>query len=92
MTLFQTIRARAEQRKGGAENLQALLPPKHDAAALVALADDRVLAEMAKRIFSAGFAWSVIETKWLGFEAAFLGFAPGLLTLQQDEFCALAKT
>ena len=41
---------------------------------------------MAKRIFSAGFAWSVIETKWPGFEAAFLGFMPGLLTLQPDEF------
>jgi len=86
MTSFQTIRARAEQRKGGAEKLQALLPPKRDAAALAALSDDRVLAEMAKRIFSAGFAWSVIETKWSGFEEAFLGFVPELLTLQPDEF------
>ena len=31
---------------------------------------------MAKRIFSAGFVWSVIEKKWPGFEAAFLGFEP----------------
>jgi 3-methyladenine DNA glycosylase Tag len=41
---------------------------------------------MSKRVFSAGFAWSVIETKWPGFEAAFLGFEPGKLTLQPDEF------
>jgi 3-methyladenine DNA glycosylase Tag len=31
---------------------------------------------MTKRIFSAGFAWSVIEKKWPGFEAAFLGLKP----------------
>ena len=86
MASFQTVRARAEQRKGGADKLQALLPPKHDAAALAALPDDRVLAEMTKRVFSAGFAWSVIETKWPGFEAAFLGFAPGRLTHQPDDF------
>ena len=31
---------------------------------------------MTKRVFSAGFAWSVIEAKWPGFEAAFLSFDP----------------
>jgi len=41
---------------------------------------------MTKRVFSAGFAWSVIETKWPGFETAFLGFKPGPLTLQPDDF------
>ncbi len=41
-----------EQRKGGADKLKALVPPKHDAAALAVLSDDRVLAEMAKRIFT----------------------------------------
>ncbi len=41
---------------------------------------------MTKRIFSAGFVWSVIEQKWPGFEAAFLGFEPKRLLLQPDEF------
>jgi 3-methyladenine DNA glycosylase Tag len=41
---------------------------------------------MTKRIFSAGFAWSVIEKKWPGFEEAFLGFAPQRLLAQPDEF------
>jgi hypothetical protein len=36
--------------------------------------------------FSAGFAWSVIEKKWPGFEAAFLGFEPKPLLAQPDEF------
>jgi 3-methyladenine DNA glycosylase Tag len=86
MTSFKTIRARAEKRKGGAEALVRLLPAKPDPNALAELADDRILAEMTRRVFSAGFAWSVIEAKWPGFEAAFLGFEPSLLSLQPDEF------
>jgi 3-methyladenine DNA glycosylase Tag len=85
-TSFKTIRARAEKRKGGAKQLVKLLPPKPDLKALTRLPDDRALAEIARRVFSAGFAWSVIETKWPGFEEAFLGFAPGKLSLQPDEF------
>jgi len=83
---FKTIRARAEKRKGGAKALSKLLPPKPDPKALATLADDRVLAEMTRRAFSAGFAWSVIEAKWEGFEKAFLKFDPGRLSLQPDEF------
>jgi 3-methyladenine DNA glycosylase Tag len=86
MTSFKTIRIRAEKRKGGPAALKELLPKAPDAKALARLADDRVLAEMTKRVFSAGFAWSVIENKWPGFEAAFLGFAPGRLTFQPDDF------
>jgi 3-methyladenine DNA glycosylase Tag len=86
MIPFKTIRARAEQRKGGPKVLNRLLPPKPDSTALAKLGDDRILAEMTRRVFSAGFAWSVIETKWPGFEKAFLGFKPGPLSLQADEF------
>ena len=86
MTSFKTIRARAEKRKGGADKLNALLPavPNHEA--LLKLADDRAFAEMTKRVFSAGFAWSVIEAKWPGFEAVFLGFDPTRLAFEPDEF------
>lgn len=83
---FKTIRARAEKRKGGAKALNKLLPPKPDPKALAKLGDDRVLAEMTRRAFCAGFAWSVIEAKWPGFEKAFLKFQPGKLTLQPDDF------
>jgi 3-methyladenine DNA glycosylase Tag len=83
---FKTIRARAEKRKGGAKALEKLLPEKPDVKALARLGDDRVLAEMTRRVFSAGFAWSVIETKWPGFEQSFLAFEPGKLSLQPDEF------
>jgi 3-methyladenine DNA glycosylase Tag len=86
MTSFKTIRTRAAKRKGGDALLVALLPKVPSQKALGRLGDDRVLAEMAKRIFSAGFVWSVIEKKWPEFEAAFLAFEPPRLLLQPDEF------
>jgi len=86
MIPFKTIRARAAKRKGGDAALAALLPKIAGSKALSKLEDDRVLAEMAKRIFSAGFVWSVIEKKWPGFEAAFLTFDPSRLLHQPDEF------
>jgi len=86
MASFKSIRARAAKRKGGDAALAALLPKVPNQKSLARLGDDRVLAEMAKRIFSAGFVWSVIEKKWPGFEAAFLGFEPARLLLQPDEF------
>ncbi len=85
-TLFKAIRARAEKRKGGPKELEKLLPRKPDIKALAKLSDDRILSEMTKRVFSAGFAWSVIEAKWPGFEKAFLAFNPAGLTFQPDDF------
>jgi 3-methyladenine DNA glycosylase Tag len=86
VTSFKVIRARAEKRKGGPAALKKLLPPAPDMNILAKLGDDRVLAEMTKRVFSAGFAWSVIEAKWPGFEEAFLGFRPAKLAFEPDEF------
>src|SRR5271166_1117711 len=86
ITPFKAIRARAEKRKGGPSGLQKLLLHKPDPKALSKLSDDRILAEMTKRVFSAGFAWSVIENKWDGFETAFHGFAPGKLMFQPDDY------
>jgi 3-methyladenine DNA glycosylase Tag len=86
MRPFKTIRARAAKRKGGDAALVALLPKMPGPRALAKLSDDRVLSGMAQRIFSAGFVWSVVESKWPGFEAAFLGFEPKRLLFQPDDF------
>jgi 3-methyladenine DNA glycosylase Tag len=83
---FKTIHARAAKRKGGEKALAKLLGPVPPKQALLKLADDRVLAEMARRVFCAGFVWQVIDAKWKGFEAAFLGFNPAKLVHQPDEF------
>jgi 3-methyladenine DNA glycosylase Tag len=86
MIAFKAIRARAAKRKGGEAALASLLPKVSSQKGLARIVDDRVLSEMAKRIFSAGFVWSVIEKKWPGFEAAFLEFAPLRLLREPDEF------
>lgn len=83
---FKSIQARAAKRKGGEKALASLMPKKHDNKALAKLTDDRVLAEMARRVFCAGFVWSVIDKKWPGFEEAFLGFNPKRLLFQPAEF------
>jgi 3-methyladenine DNA glycosylase Tag len=83
---FKTILTRAEKRKGGPDGLKKLLPTRPSAKTLEKIADDRILAEMTRRVFSAGFAWSVIEQKWPGFEKAFLGFEPAKLTFRPDDF------
>ncbi|MEI6203805.1 MAG: DNA-3-methyladenine glycosylase I [Enhydrobacter sp.] len=83
---FKSIRARAEKRKGGAKVLTSLLPRKPNNKAIAKLPDDRILSDIAARIFSAGFVWSVIDKKWPGFEEAFLGFNPKRLLFQPAEF------
>ena len=40
---------------------------------------------MTKRVFQAGFVWSVVEAKWDGFEAAFEGFEPRRLAMYADD-------
>src|SRR5258708_20216308 len=86
VTSFKVIRARAEKRKGGPAALKKLLPPVPDTKSLTKLGDDRVLAEMSRRGFCAGFSWSVIEAKWSGFEAAFLGFKPATPAFKPAQF------
>ena len=86
MTAFSRIRERAAQRKGGEAVLASLLGPAPDNRAVANVSDDRILSTMAERVFAAGFVWRVIEQKWPGFEAAFLGFEPRALLFQPDDF------
>lgn len=86
MSTFDAIHARATERKGGKAVLATLLPEAADNSRLTAVSDDRVLSTMAKRVFSAGFVWSVIEQKWPGFEEAFLGFEPRSLLFEPDDY------
>src|SRR5260370_17761471 len=80
------MRERAAKRKGGDKVLTSLMPKKPNNKALAKLGDDRVLSEIAARVFSAGFVWSVIDNKWPGFEEAFLEFNPTRLLFQPAEF------
>ncbi len=92
MTSFQTIYKRAVKRKGGEKALQALLPKSKTPRQLVAIGDDRYLAEMTKCVFRSGFVWRVIENKWPNFEEAFYGFNPdGMAALPDETIEALSQ-
>lgn len=79
MEAFATIWERAAGRKGGDAALETLMPVIKTPVELRAIPNHRWLAGMTRRVFQAGFVWSVIENKWEGFEAAFAGFDPARL-------------
>ncbi|SNS88063.1 DNA-3-methyladenine glycosylase I [Tropicimonas sediminicola] len=83
MKTFAEIRDLAIARKGEAA-YEAAMPAPPDWP-MSALPDDRLLSEFTKRVFQAGFNWSVIESKWPGFEAAFHGFDIGRNAMMSDE-------
>ena len=82
MESFETIFHRAANRHGGDDAFRQKLAdhymsPTGTAKAIPkTMSDDRWLSEFSKRIFQAGFNWSVVENKWTGFEAAFWSFDP----------------
>ncbi|NTF88235.1 3-methyladenine DNA glycosylase [Agrobacterium rhizogenes] len=86
MGSFAEILERAEKRKGGAEGLKALMPKAPDHDVLRAMPDDRLLSEMTRYVFYAGFVRNVIDSKWPGFEAAFSGFDPAFLNFAPDDY------
>ena len=47
--------------------------------------DDRILSQLTRNVFSAGFSWKVIENKWAGFEEAFERFDPHRVAFYDDE-------
>lgn len=89
MTRFETIRARAEEKSGGAEKLeerlaQAIVKTPEE---IAAMGDDRILSEFSLRVFQSGFNWSVVQKKWPDFEEAFHGFDLGPnIFMSDDEF------
>jgi 3-methyladenine DNA glycosylase Tag len=85
MRQFAEIFEIAAVRKGGTDALNALLSKPLNRDELAKTTDDRWLSMMAKCLFQAGFNWTVIETKWPGFETAFDGFDPKRVAFYQDD-------
>lgn len=85
MQSFAEIRRLAEGRKGGASALEELMTDHVYEADISRLTDDRILSEFSKRVFQAGFNWSVVEKKWEGFERAFHQFDIGRNAMMFDE-------
>jgi len=87
MRRFHEIFAIAAVRKGGAAELEQMLakttprPP----AEIAKIPDDRILSEMTRRIFYAGFSSKVIDDKWEAFEAGFDRFDPHACAFMTEE-------
>lgn len=71
--------------RGSVEAVEELLPTMKTPEEFKAIADDRILAQMARSVFQAGFSWKVIEAKWPGFEEAFEGFVPVRWKFMSDD-------
>lgn len=84
-TAFDTIYARALDRKGGEKALSTLMINPLSEKDLAKIPEDRYLSAMTKCINRAGFSWKVIEQKWPEFEEAFFGFKVDTLALLSDE-------
>ncbi len=82
---FEWIYERAVQRCGSAADLEARLLQPLSAEEVAAIADDRVLSTLCRRIFRAGLKHSLVDAKWPAFEEAFWGFRPEALRLISDE-------
>jgi 3-methyladenine DNA glycosylase Tag len=87
MQPFAKILAVAAKRKGGAAKLEQILAttasrtPKQ----IARIADDRILAEMTRRVFYAGFSSKVVDDKWDAFEKGFDHFDPNACAFMSDE-------
>ncbi len=85
MRSFNELFDWAAKRKGGPDALEAMFDQPKTPVELAAVPDHRWLAEITRRVFQAGFNWSVIDNKWPGFETAFEGFDPHRWALMSDD-------
>src|SRR5579859_6108824 len=94
MGKFDKVIALAAANKGGMAALEALLADSksRSPAEIAAIPDNRLLSEMSRRIFQAGFSWKVVDDKWPAFEELFAGFDPRVCAaLSEERFDALLK-
>jgi 3-methyladenine DNA glycosylase Tag len=82
---FAPILKMAAGHHGGEKAVLAKSANTHAVRNLAKVPADRLLSEMTRCVFNAGFNWKVIEAKWAGFEAAFEGFDPARLAFFGDE-------
>ena len=82
---FNAIFAKAEERKGGYEELITMLPTLFSDAELMGLSDAHYLERLTRCIFVSGFSSKVIRSKWDGFMDVFQEFDLKKLSEFEDE-------
>lgn len=89
---FDAIYQRAIERKGGAEQLEAMLSPSLSKQQIAEIPDDRWLSAFSMKVFQSGMSWKVVRNKWPNFEELFFGFKVGPLLMLSDEQWELKST
>jgi len=84
MPAFDKIHDAARRRVGEAE-LRARMPAVSTPEALRAVADERYLSLMSRRIFRAGLKHSLVDDRWPAFEEVFRGFDLRRVRAMNDE-------
>jgi 3-methyladenine DNA glycosylase Tag len=84
MPAFDKILEAARRRVGEAA-LRARMPAVSAPEALRAVADDRYLSLMSRRIFRAGLKHSLVDDRWPAFEEVFHGFDLRRVRAMNDE-------
>ena len=87
MRHFDEIIDLAAERHGGRDALERMLAETRPSAPqdIAKIPDDRILATMTQRVFSAGFSSKVIDAKWEAFESAFEQFDPACCAWMTEE-------
>lgn len=82
MTSFAEVVARTAKRKVGEAALERILATTapRSPGEIAPTPDDRILAEMTRRISYAGFSSKVIDDKWTAFESGLDGFDPATIS------------
>ncbi|WP_323990783.1 DNA-3-methyladenine glycosylase I [Nguyenibacter sp. L1] len=94
MRCFGEIIDLAAERHGGRDALERMLFETRPLAPddIAKIPDDRILAAMTRRVFSAGFSSKVIDAKWEAFESAFERFDPArCASMTEERFDELLK-
>lgn len=82
---YQWLHEYCLNRFGSAAALEASLPQPKTPAQLRAIAEDRYLSMLARRVFRAGLKHSLVDAKWPAFEQVFFGFDPEKVVLMGAE-------
>lgn len=90
MESFDSIFAKAEERKGGYDTLLEMLPVLPSDAELIRVSDETLLEKMTRCVFVSGFSGKVIANKWPGFVEVFHQFdINDLLALDEEDWQAM---
>ncbi|MFC5077385.1 3-methyl-adenine DNA glycosylase I [Vibrio thalassae] len=85
MEKFDSIYARAAERKGGRKELESIVAKPLGRDEVAAIPEDRWLSAFSMKVFQSGISWKVVRNKWPNFEEHFFQFRIDPLLMLSEE-------